>query len=1706
MQWLVKFALIFLYFYLFPPIVAVILGLITFAWQTTDKNNKNPANNANGQEIKRQDLSDLITLYFELRNNYRQWQVSPEEYQQLLTDIASRCQRLIHYHEIDDVEKNRRLSHAWRLLRPNTVAYWEKQETQLSENTIKIKQETVATVESVDNLIQELDANLAPVALPSAVTLPPPVIVPPATVVSKTAQSVPQPSIQKPSTRPVVSRPTQKLMPEIRARPSVVNRFQLFIQQILLPFIWQNIGWFVGGFCFVSGSGLLVAYTDGFVNGLVVLLSLAFYTFLILWGAYQIRRQRPELFISHQVLNFLGIFLIPLNFAAIVRLFVGSGDNLFLLAIAVSCAVILWLGFLFTLKLASGSLERQSLQEYPQLFLILAGLQFALPFVQWANSWYFLAFLHILLLVGLSYAFLRFTQGWLKAIFLDADLLTYFTVSSLLYAALISFIHLTVSSGLSLPEGYAGGLLMVVCLLLFYVDSCAKKGEFKQSAINYFTFLIYGLSVVAIVASYASAWFVPTLSLAIVLYTAMVWRYLTLSPLYLLLASVVLWYWHVVLVHFTPDQHFIASVPLFVGLWQLYRLACRRDNPRFIHITYYTFLGLLSSSVAWSLYYAQPSVIGLITSLSASLLVFLLSRGRKTSAYVKTLGLIGAVTLNGIYAPLFPALTVSVQYTFLFLLLSVLWAVVSASRWIKPPYLPEWFMQASLFSAFVSLAISLYVRDLWLTIEVLSVLAGLLLSFGWGLRVQSFFYSGLGLVAGIGLLLKWVYFPQPHVLTALLLAFGFWGLAWVLRGLQKRLVPNPIALEPFSFLGYSLVRTNDRFTLLIPPCYVAMVVLWGAGIFAFFYTLSFARLPLNGELWLLLALESLLTVFIAGQLRQVKLLVVAFFLMAFSVFPLINHGYIALGFFLLASYALVTWLMTLFSLRFLHPLLTRVLDWQGGYGRAGGAIQTRNWIFYSTLLLATGVTVLTVLYGIFITSASPLLTATFVVISLYYGLVGYYFRSVLLSYVTLLTVTLSLLSLVGLSALWALDAVQLPLALLGVAVLLVVVSRFLKLFPVIDTLYNKPLQHMATLLYAYVFCYAFGVSVLQWLHPMQGLGWVFAGLWLAQFPVLQWLGDVAKQWRGWLFPVLGLAMLLLLVPQGDSLLWLATPFILLGFAYYGLPWFNRYFSAWAIEPLPCLLLSIGVLLGLPALYFLDTGRISWQYLLMIALYFAVLQQKTNSESNRTVFTHLFLFAVISLLYRLNALFFAFSTPMFLLGWSLLMFLGLQLNYRPKALEAWLFFSLCASLGSLWLVDNAITTQLVVFIAVSSFALVLGVQRVDKAWFNVGVINALITVHLFWFFLPQATLWAVLPYFALQNAIFAFVLLFWLPDAETNTDSFRYRFNLTWLLPFIAGSALLLWGVGLFANILVNQHLFGLLDTGVLLATGGVFIGLWLWLPTTATSEKFIGTVFLLSVLAIYCRFLFFGFVGLNAWDSVALMVMAYAGLLTRRFIDVDALDVLNFLLPLIALVPLFVVMDAKLATWVLLMGATYYFFLHQQTQQVGVLYLAMGFINIAFYLWIPALAQQQHLIQLYAFPAAVTVLIMTHIHTGEMKTTLKHHLRLLALTVLYTSATADVFLRPELSIFILALGLSMVGIILGIALRTRAFLYAGVIFLVVNVLGQLIQFYPEDRLSKAIILIVLGGGITISMIFFNLKREMILQRLRIMRADLAEWR
>ncbi len=272
-------------------------------------------------------------------------------------------------------------------------------------------------------------------------------------------------------------------------------------------------------------------------------------------------------------------------------------------------------------------------------------------------------------------------------------------------------------------------------------------------------------------------------------------------------------------------------------------------------------------------------------------------------------------------------------------------------------------------------------------------------------------------------------------------------------------------------------------------------------------------------------------------------------------------------------------------------------------------------------------------------------------------------------------------------------------------------------------------------------------------------------------------------------------------------------------------------------------------------------------------------------------------------------------------------------------------------------------------------------------------------------------------------------------------------------------------------------------------------------------------VYALSAIAgltgLYLRLLILGPVSLCIWDSGLVLSAAWTLTLAARFTESETFSApmqrISFLLSIALLFTFSWEIGSVHASSILMLTGLLYLSQYHATDKVFTLYTGTALINAALYLWIPLWSQKSSLMQLYAVPASVTVLAILHLHRKELRRSVLNASRLTAVCVLYAAVSLDLFLRPELSVFILALGLSLAGIIAGIAMRIRAFLYGGVVFLVMNVLSQMFRFYPEQGLGKGIVLVVMGAVIMTAMIWFSLQKEEILKRFRIIRADLAQW-
>jgi hypothetical protein len=494
-------------------------------------------------------------------------------------------------------------------------------------------------------------------------------------------------------------------------------------------------------------------------------------------------------------------------------------------------------------------------------------------------------------------------------------------------------------------------------------------------------------------------------------------------------------------------------------------------------------------------------------------------------------------------------------------------------------------------------------------------------------------------------------------------------------------------------------------------------------------------------------------------------------------------------------------------------------------------------------------------------------------------------------------------------------------------------------------------------------------------------------------------------------------------------------------------------------------------------------------------------------------------------------------PLFLALWSVLLVavtaFGARQQWPAQALgvvRAWRNWSPVAMV-SVWLMFPYVPLgeHLVMLGLLSVYAAGLGWQRQQSIWLLAALVLGVIQLHGWWLvWLAPQHVFLLLPWYTLQLAGLTW-LMRWMQgrvqrtsaagNAGTTPSDWLHTVPLqplaqalAWLSPLLAWCTLLTWGLHvlyILASLQMSRTPQWLLGRGegvvavlAILAWMAAEIG---QIRQTPQAWRIYEVAVVGGTVWAYVRLLWVGLAPMQVWDTVALIGVSYALFILQRFVQSEPLFHVVLLLPLLAVTTAPLQLASVYASGTFLMVACLYLGMRQTTGRSFPLYMGLLTLNVGIYLWVPAWAHTYRVLQLYTIPAVLSVLWLLHVHRHELRPPVLHSCRLAASSLLYVSATLDVFLRADVTIFLAALGVSLVGIIIGIALRTRAFLYAGTSFLVLNIVGQLILLFPEQRLTRAIVLLALGTLITGSMIWFNIQREAILQRIRVFRADLAMW-
>ncbi|WP_295450480.1 hypothetical protein [uncultured Thiodictyon sp.] len=1682
-------------------------------------------------------------------------------------------------------------------------------------------------------------------------------------------------------------------------RPAAPSRLEQALQvlsgwpALIAPFLVQNIGWFIGGFCFVAGALFLIANTSGFVNALVVFGSLFGATAFLLWAGFQFRRQRAELVVPSSVLLTLGMLLGPLVVAVAVRLVAASlGDGL-LMIVSVPVAVATLGAFGLAAALASALMDRALQGRYPWLLTGLAAVQLAVPLAVFATGWPALAALHTLLLVLLGYGLWRFAGEWLRRLFVDQWRTTYYAAGLLVYTALVSFVHLTWVWPQPLPGGYAGPFLMALCGLLLPVDAAFKEWVSKYAFLSRFTFALYGLSVVALaVALQSTPAAILTLAMGAALYAWMTWQYRTLPPLYLLFGCVAGLYGFVILKPLPPAWHGLTSLPALLALLGLARWAAARSRNLAIQCLV-TFALLLCAVTLWSLVWTSPGALsGVATAATAALLAYVAVRLALRLPDVDPrwaradVGVVVLATVAVAFMPDAWRWGWELSAAFGLLALAALWTTLGLHHRGQPAASRRLFIAAALFN--VPLALGLGGLALWpgwlgrLEPILLLVPAGaLLLWLCLGLRRQALFYGVLACAGGIGVLVKQRYAPGPgtglvdFILVLALWAF-LWRLAWRAR-ISAALDPGSDAVtdhhEPpgaglwssaAAYFDPSGPHETSLAELVRAPLEQAMVLLWALGLLHLgLPVLADALSP--GWPWITaLAVGS--GVLVVSHFHLFRWVALPMLLGLVGLLVGLDQLTLNLPWLGAAAvlYALLVWRLSVDLLE--RPSTGRLA---GALhftvpGRAGGRRQVEDSLHAGAMLVAA-IAVAAVPTLVLAGLPTPEWLPTLALSLLLFLLAGWQYRTEIHAWAALAALTVGA---------WLTGAWLAPPALLVVGQ--PVLNGCLSLGLAVAAVgleaerarplgyWRRPLQRTSGLLYLL----ALGGAVLGALADAPRLPVLLGLLCVALFPVARPLPDAAH-WRG-----LGLALLTsalvwsLAVQSGFELraaAWIAVAwgYVLWGVGNLVLPRWNARWPGWAAAPTSWPLLGLAgvlggvtvgalagawssatALAGLTPYLFLLLANTAWPGMAWLAVASLAGSGLLAAGAwawgaGRWLPEHASGFAVV--LPWLNLLLFlvpfwrrygrrlaarlswrqdGLAAPLFWIPFAILVLLlaalllveagdllraavvdfgrpvgwlsGLALLLAATASHAWrlrpgpltaqvLLMALTATVVAilldlrvplLWLPLVAALWNGVLLLAwrygpgkegpraalapwltvlpVVSLGLLVPLAPADWVvctltlwllalvtlargwwqgsgfWLKAGLTSALAGGYAAWL-VGMPPMVGVLPWYALQTVLLllAFIavqrpLASLLERVDPDQDADRFRriseaeqavsqlvagllaLSLLWLglhgwfvLAYQAGWGPLPWRFGRLADTLAA-------GTALLLLAGLLAVRAWrqpdehAWVYAAAL---------LLGLLAGYGRLVVLGLAPFTPWDTAALLAVAGATLLLYQLTGSWPVSRLALLLPAVALVTVPWQLASPWAGGALLAVAVLYLSQAATLRNPWPLYLGVLALNGAVYLWAPLWAAHYGLWQFYIVPAAVSVLVLLHLHRRELRPQVLGGARLAALSALYAGAGVDLFLRPELGVFVLALALALVGVILGIALRIRVFLYAGVAFLVLNVGGQLVRFYPGQGLSRALILIGLGVVITAGMVAFNLKRESILRRIRIAQADLADW-
>ncbi|MBI5549585.1 MAG: hypothetical protein HY901_37340, partial [Deltaproteobacteria bacterium] len=145
-------------------------------------------------------------------------------------------------------------------------------------------------------------------------------------------------------------------------------------------------------------------------------------------------------------------------------------------------------------------------------------------------------------------------------------------------------------------------------------------------------------------------------------------------------------------------------------------------------------------------------------------------------------------------------------------------------------------------------------------------------------------------------------------------------------------------------------------------------------------------------------------------------------------------------------------------------------------------------------------------------------------------------------------------------------------------------------------------------------------------------------------------------------------------------------------------------------------------------------------------------------------------------------------------------------------------------------------------------------------------------------------------------------------------------------------------------------------------------------------------------------------------------------------------------------------------------------------------------------------------LQYYVIPVGLTLVALSQIYRGSLGPAWQARLRTLGILAIYLTSSWPALSSLGSTVHLLwCVGLCVVGMLVGVAFRVRAYLYLGMAFMVTSLLGNMIRHGIDNHRLGAVFLTAMGALLIGGMVFFSAKREQVLERYRKYRTLLASW-